>query len=156
MSKINTSEGFQRNDQISLQDATFDDAIREVASDLVLTALHTGMSGRGFDTFAGSGCERVVVALEGLRVVGAAGYRGIQSDGDAVRIERMAVHSGYRNKGIAQEMIGYVENHAYKLGKVALELCSTRTSKGFYINRGFENPDPNQSFELRRTILDTR
>lgn len=143
---------FEHTPQMIIQDVTFDTEIRSVASELVLSALNPTLSGRGLDTFTGSGCHRVLAGLQESLVIGAVGCSVSSDKSGILFVERLAVHPEYRQRGVAQELLAATEVLAREAGATALRLCATRNSLQYYHNRGFMCPDPARRFELERAV----
>lgn len=140
--------------QTIIQDVTFDAEIRSAASELVLSAINPTLADRGLDTFAGSGCHRVLARLEESLVIGALGYSVPSDKSGVLFVERLAVHPEYRQRGVAQELLTATEVLAREAGATVLRLCATRNSLQYYHNRGFMCPDPARRFELERAVED--
>ena len=126
------------------------------ASDLVLTALQTNLAGYGVDTFessSSSNCDVVLGAINtGDQIVGAMGYR-FEGDEDAIFVERLAVQSGYRRKGIGRELLARADGAGLLLGKRVVKLCASRGSRSYYTGElGFICPNPKSSLLLEREI----
>lgn len=68
-------------------------------------------------------------------------------------ISHLVVDDEYRRRGVAIDLLGYIETHARKQGLTSIIALTTRAETWFY-NRGFEESNAQALPESRRLALD--